>query len=341
LISIANTQVTGLGTASTKNIPATGDASITEVVYGTDTRLTNTRTPSDLSVTTGKIVDGNVTNVKLANSSVTIGSTSVSLGATAATVAGLTLTTPVISSISNSGTVTVPTGNTTLLGTATATTKGDLYVATASNTVARLGVGANNYQLVADSAATSGMAWKDTLTPSAGSRNESLSVVDVAPRAGNFSGTMATGVAYFTFFTPRWDLTVDQITVSSAGTASTGLTSARLGLYTFSGGTATLVARTAVDSTLFGTSNTAYIRSFDTTGGFPSTYSLVAGTRYALGVIVVGSSPGTVYTAFNLIPSTLSALEPRMTAAVTGQSDLPTTASSFTTSVLSPWGRFD
>jgi hypothetical protein len=58
-------------------------------------------------------------------------------------------------------------------------------------------------------------------------------------------------------------------------------------------------------------------------------------------LIVVGASPGTIYTAFNLIPSTLSALSPRMTAAVTGQTDLPATASSFTTSVLSPWGRFD
>jgi hypothetical protein len=45
-ISIANTQVSGLGTASTKNIPATGNASVTEVVYGTDTRLTNSRTPT-------------------------------------------------------------------------------------------------------------------------------------------------------------------------------------------------------------------------------------------------------------------------------------------------------
>jgi len=35
-----------LGTAAAKNIPAAGDASATEVVYGTDTRLTNARTPS-------------------------------------------------------------------------------------------------------------------------------------------------------------------------------------------------------------------------------------------------------------------------------------------------------
>lgn len=33
----------GLGTAATKNIPSTGNASTTEVVYGTDTRLSNSR----------------------------------------------------------------------------------------------------------------------------------------------------------------------------------------------------------------------------------------------------------------------------------------------------------
>lgn len=36
----------GLGTAATKNIPAIGDAAAGEVVYGTDTRLTDARTPS-------------------------------------------------------------------------------------------------------------------------------------------------------------------------------------------------------------------------------------------------------------------------------------------------------
>jgi hypothetical protein len=35
-----------LGTASAKDIPASGDASSTQVVYGTDTRLTNGRTPT-------------------------------------------------------------------------------------------------------------------------------------------------------------------------------------------------------------------------------------------------------------------------------------------------------
>jgi hypothetical protein len=38
--------ITDAGTAATKNFPAAGNASATEVVLGSDTRLTNTRTPT-------------------------------------------------------------------------------------------------------------------------------------------------------------------------------------------------------------------------------------------------------------------------------------------------------
>ena len=341
LISIANTQVTGLGTSSTKNIPATGNASSTEVVYGTDTRLSDTRTPTDLSVTTGKIVDANVTNAKLANSSLTIGSTSVALGATASTVEGLTLTTPTISTIVNTGTLTLPTATTTLLGANTVTAKGDLIVASGNNAVTNLPAGSNRWHLISDSTTASGLAWEDVVTPESGARNEDPSTVDVYPRMGNWSGSAANGNVYFTFFTPRWNITADMIRMVSAGTAATGTTAARIGLYTFDGTTATLVARTAVDTTLFSSTNTAYIRSLDTTGGYPATYDLVAGQRYALAVIWTGSSPATVYTAFDLIPSAMSALSPRMTGLVAGQTDLPATATSFTPSIVGPWGRFE
>lgn len=47
-----------LGTASTKNIPATGNASATEVVYGSDTRLSDSRTP-----VTHSHVEGDITNL--------------------------------------------------------------------------------------------------------------------------------------------------------------------------------------------------------------------------------------------------------------------------------------
>lgn len=43
----------GFGTASTKDIPSSGDASSTQVVYGTDTRLTDNRNASSLNTSTG------------------------------------------------------------------------------------------------------------------------------------------------------------------------------------------------------------------------------------------------------------------------------------------------
>jgi hypothetical protein len=37
----------------------------------------------------------------------------------------------------------------------------------------------------------------------------------------------------------------------------------------------------------------------------------------------------------------MSTLSPRMTGLVAGQTDLPATASSFTASIVGPWGRFE
>jgi hypothetical protein len=100
-----------------------------------------------------------------------------------------------------------------------------------------------------------------------------------------------------------------------------------MGLYTWDGTTLTLVARTASDTTLFTTSATVYTRSFDTTGSYPSSYALAAGTRYAVAVVVVASSVGTLL-AGNA-PNTLAGLTPRVQAARSGVSDLSTSVSSF------------
>jgi hypothetical protein len=125
----------------------------------------------------------------------------------------------------------------------------------------------------------------------------------------------------------------------SANTGASGTTLARLGLYTFDGTTATLVARTASDVTLFGTTNTLYNRSFDIVGGYPANYTLQAGQRYALGIIWVGSTSPTVYTAYNSVPGIISSLSPRISGTVPLQSDLPLTSNSLSATTVAPWGR--
>ena len=47
--------ITGLGTASAKNVAASGNASGTDVVMATDTRLSDQRTPADGSVVAAKL----------------------------------------------------------------------------------------------------------------------------------------------------------------------------------------------------------------------------------------------------------------------------------------------
>jgi hypothetical protein len=173
-----------------------------------------------------------------------------------------------------------------------------------------------------------------------GSTNQSSTVVDVAPRVGNFTGTPSSATTYFTFFTPRTTTAVTSISVASASTQTTGQSLVRFGLYTIDGsGNATLVARTASDSTIFSALNTVYTRTFNTTGGYPSTYTLVAGTRYALGVVIVAATVGTVYTAFDNIPAPLSTLAPRITGLVAATNDLPTSATTYSTSTVGIWGR--
>lgn len=306
-LSIANTQVTGLGTSSVKDVPATGDASTSQVVYGTDTRLTDTRTPTDLTVTTGKIADANVTNVKLANSAVTIGSTSVSLGATAATIAGLTLTDPIVgSNIVFEGTT--ADGFETTLQVTDPTADRTITIPNATGTVALV---------------------DQTLK----ALNQSTTAIDVAPRYDNRSATFASGTIYWTFFTPMINATITTLSVASAGTATSGATTIQMGLYSFDETTATRLAYTANDTTIFGTRNTVYTRALN------SAVNVVAGTRYGFAVLVVATTPGTGYLAFGYPPAALNALGPIMRGYLESQTALPSTATPLTDTSNGYWGR--
>jgi hypothetical protein len=173
----------------------------------------------------------------------------------------------------------------------------------------------------------------------AASKNQATSVLDVVDRSFvNTTRVPNSGTAFFSFFTPAYSLSVSSISYATASTPASGLTLARFGLYSWDGTTLTLLARSASDTSLFAASTTIYQRNFDTAGGFPSSYTLVAGTRYAVGVLLVGTTVGNLlaYTT----PNTLCALNPRTQIIKASLTDLPTTANSFSgTSDAFPWAR--
>jgi hypothetical protein len=131
---------------------------------------------------------------------------------------------------------------------------------------------------------------------------------------------------YWTFFTPAYTLTISQIAFACT-TAASGVTLCRYGLYTAdASGNATLVARTASDTTIFNTSNTVFTRSLDTTGGYPASYTLTAGTRYAVSICISAANTGAVSGA--ACPGVIAALSPRVQGVRTGAGDILTSQGS-------------
>lgn len=163
--------------------------------------------------------------------------------------------------------------------------------------------------------------------------HSSATALDAFPRyiaASNVAGI--SGRAWAVYVTAPYNLTVSQITFQGGTTQSAGLTLARFGLYT--GGV--LVARTANDTTLFNTASTTYTRSFDTAGGYPSTYDLTAGTRYAIVMIQVGTTPGS---AIGLsVNSVINLLSPQFVGISGGNADLPASVPSGSNTTML-WAR--
>lgn len=132
---------------------------------------------------------------------------------------------------------------------------------------------------------------------------------------------------YFTPTTPQPPITKLATVVDATAAATTTL--ARMGLYSIAAnGDATLVARTASDTTLWNATNTEFERVLSTTGGYPAAYSLIPGQRYASATIDVG----TTVPAMAGVSGGNFKMTPRRTAIITGQTDL---AASYTNAQLS------
>lgn len=114
--------------------------------------------------------------------------------------------------------------------------------------------------------------------------------------------------------------------ISASGTTAAGATPTlcRMGLYTIDGsGNLTLVARTASDTSLWANTAAEYERAFDTASGFPSSYALSPGTRYACGLICVTSFTAPTCMGVSTLPSATTSRNPAISKVLGSQTDLP------------------
>lgn len=130
---------------------------------------------------------------------------------------------------------------------------------------------------------------------------------------GNFRGP---------FFTCRKSQTITKIRTVVGSTNQVGATLCRIGLYTADASdNLTLVASTANDTTLWNTANTVYDKALS------SSYAVVRGQRYAVGMLVVGSSQAPGLLGFTLGNSAIGNNSPRTGFLIGSQTDLPSTIS--------------
>jgi hypothetical protein len=131
--------------------------------------------------------------------------------------------------------------------------------------------------------------------------------------------TMASGTLRLTFFTAK------KTEVSTQGRMTTGTTAAaatptlcRWGYWDVAAnGDLTLAAAIANDTTLFAAANLAYPKSWITP------WTPVAGRRYAHGLLIVSAAALPSFPALVLASATTSNTAPKLSAQLTGQTDLP------------------
>jgi len=94
--------------------------------------------------------------------------------------------------------------------------KGDLIAATAADTVNRLAVGSNDQVLVADSAASTGLAWKSYGSQLSSSNPVLNGAFDIWQR-----GTTITSVGTFVYSADRWQVVTDGVGTTAQVTRQT------------------------------------------------------------------------------------------------------------------------
>lgn len=164
--------------------------------------------------------------------------------------------------------------------------------------------------------------------------------IETSPRGfpSFYTNGLGAGNLYLTYLTSPIAKTVSTIGMLCY-VAQTGATSIILGLYTANaaGDLLALVAQTASNTALLAAANTLYSQPFSS----PATYPLVAGQRYALGILGIGwtTSPQLGGLTRPSPNNGLWELAPVMAKASTGISTLPASAtgSSLANTTSMPW----
>jgi hypothetical protein len=130
------------------------------------------------------------------------------------------------------------------------------------------------------------------------------------------------GTMRLTYFTARKTETVTQIRTISGATAQVGATLCRVGIYSVDGsGNLTLVGSIANDTTLWVAASTAYTRSLS------ASFTKTRGQRYAVAVLVVGSSTAPTMLGHLSLVTSEAVVAPRLAGFAASQTDLPATVS--------------
>jgi hypothetical protein len=142
---------------------------------------------------------------------------------------------------------------------------------------------------------------------------------------------LTAGVLSVSFFTAEKNQTITQLTMAN-GTVGVGTTLARMGLWlpdSTAAASITLLAETASDTAL-STSTGVLTRSLNSARGGPTSYNLVAGTRYGVSFLPVGSSTDPKPYCHQALAA-MHALDPCLVRGKTGQTDHPAIGATLTT----------
>ena len=171
-------------------------------------------------------------------------------------------------------------------------------------------------------------------THSGGGHNATGQAETIPRATAGASITLASGTMLFAYLTPPAAMSATGLWVVAGSTAAATITIGKLGLYSVAAnGNLTLVQGSTNDTALLGTIGAAYNKTI-------TAAALVAGSRYAIGVLTVGTTAGTVRGASGVTSSANPGGSwPRMAAALAAQADLPAsvTAGSLTATGNTMW----